>query len=190
MSCLQDIRGLHQNGYQRIMNLMYEVTFVAVGLITAVYDEGKRVDVKSAMLDEFGKETNWYSLELIRTGTPKCVIDVLPVVGDHVMVFACQNFVPTQKEGATPIARKNFLPYSPVTMKALQISPQDASDPALKVKINDEEITIDATLPVTLTASDTVDLTVSGDVKLKCDGNVTAEATQFDFNSGALTVMK
>ena len=135
--------------------------YINLGVITKVHDENY-VDVKLYYKNSSGKDSLIQAVRLLHIGTTKCKINIVPAVGDNVLLLCPKDFVETLEYNRKPQKSENcYLPYGNLNMCGVII--KDEGNDNVKTTINIDE-------------DGTISVETEGDVDLKCKGNASVVA--------------
>ena len=138
--------------------------YINLGIITKVHDENY-VDVKLYYTNSSGKDSLIQAVRLLHVGTTKCKINIVPAVGDNVLLLCPKDFIETLEYNRKPQKSEScYLPYGNINMCGILI--KDESDDNVKTTININE-------------DGAITLETKGDISVKSDKVVTFDGDKF-----------
>lgn len=157
--------------------------YINLGIITKVHDENY-VDVKLYYTNSSGKDSLIQAVRLLHVGTTKCKINIVPAVGDNVLLLCPKDFIETLEYNRKPQKSEScYLPYGNINMCGILI--KDESDDNVKT-----EISINEKGDIDLKTDGDINIDNEKDVNIKTKGNVVLESDKdVDVTAKKVTAM-
>lgn len=200
-SALKDIANEQTPIYTALRGFINSTNYINIGVISKIHDENY-VDVNLYYTDSTGRKVIIQAVRLLHIGTTKCKINIVPAVGDNVLLICPKDFIEKIEYNRVPAeSGVCYIPYGNINTCGILI--KDESDDNVITTIGiDEEGTINlktegnlsvnlvkdddsvrATLDVNkdgaiaITSEDTVSLECKKDVTVKTDKDAKVTAS-------------
>lgn len=163
-----------------IRGFINSINYINIGVITKVHDENY-VDVNLYYTSSSGKKCLVQAVRLLHIGTTKCKINIVPAVGDNVLLLCPKDFIETIEYNRKPQQNDRcYLPYGNINMCGILI--KDESDDNVKTTININEngdIAIETEGKTSVETKDNISFTTEGDVSVDSDKTITFDGDKF-----------
>lgn len=154
-STVKEIANEQMPIYTALRGFVNSINFINVGVITKVHSENY-VDVNLYYTDNVGKKVQIQAVRLLHIGTTKCKINIVPAVGDNVLLICPKDFIEKLQYNNTPSkGDKCYLPYGNINMCGILI--KDEADDNVKTTININE---------------------NGDISVSTEGNISLDSKE------------
>lgn len=141
--------------YTVLRNFVNKTNYINIGVISRVHSENY-VDINLYYTDSLGRKIEIQAVRLLHIGTTKCKLNIVPAVGDNVLLLCPKDFIETLEYNRKPEKSKSgYLSYSNTNMCGVLI--KDESDDNVKTTININE---------------------SGNISVATEGNVSVSSEQ------------
>lgn len=111
--------------YTTIKNILGNINYINFGIITKVTNNDY-VNIKLYIANYDSSIIEINAVRLLHLGTSTVQINIIPKVGDIVLLLCTKDFVDLLEFDHTPAAQKIFsIPYDNATMNAILVSPHD-----------------------------------------------------------------
>lgn len=167
-SALKDIANQQMPVYTALRGFINATNYINVGVISKVHSENY-VDVNLYYTDSVGRKVVLQAVRLLHIGTTKCKLNIVPAIGDNVLLLCPKDFV--EKLIYNNIPRKGktcYIPYSNINMCGLLI--KDEGDTNVKTTIN-----INENGDISVETKGNVSVSSNGDISALADGTISLD---------------
>lgn len=148
-SALKDIANEQTPLYTALRGFINSTNYINIGVISKIHDENY-VDVSLYYTDSTGRKVVIQAVRLLHIGTTKCKINIVPAVGDNVLLICPKDFIEKIEYNRVPAeSGVCYIPYGNINTCAILI--KDESDDNVKTTIK-----IDENGAITLTTEDKI----------------------------------
>lgn len=178
MSDLSYFRDMNLSENAQVKDCVFGTLLLGIGTIKKIYNKGTRADVTLPYFDMNKQPVSVSGVELVRTGTSKVSVFIEPEVGDCVLLFATQQYVPELKNGGSPEEAPFAPAYGKANIKGILVQPNAEPKDSLNIHIDDKQnITIAIKGKTTITCKDEVAITAEKKSTITCKAETTVDAS-------------
>lgn len=136
-SAIKDIANEQTPLYTALRGFINSTNYINIGVISKVHDENY-VDVNLYYTDSTGRKVVIQAVRLLHIGTTKCKINIVPAVGDNVLLICPKDFIEKLEYNRVPAeGGVCYIPYGNINMCAILI--KDEADDNVKTTIKIDE---------------------------------------------------
>lgn len=157
--------------YTAIRGFINSTNYINVGVISRVHSENY-VDVNLYYTDSVGRRVILQAVRLLHIGTTKCKLNIVPAVGDNVLLLCPKDFV--EKLIYNNIPKKGnscYIPYSNINMCGLLIKDESDTNVKTTIKINENgDVSVETKGNVSVNSNGDISASAGGTINLDGDG--------------------
>lgn len=170
-SALKDIANQQMPVYTALRGFINATNYINIGVISRVHSENY-VDVNLYYTDSTGKRVMIQAVRLLHIGTTKCKLNIVPAVGDNVLLLCPKDFIEKLKYNNIPQKGKTcYIPYGNINMCGILIKDEDDTNVKTTIGIDENGV-------ISVNTKGNVVLETEGDVEVTAQ-NVTAMCSTF-----------
>lgn len=182
-SAIKGIANEQMPIYTAIQGFVNKANYINIGVITKVHSENY-VDVNLYYTSSTGNKVVIQAVRLLHVGTTKCKINVVPAVGDNVLLLCPKDFIEKLEYNRTPRkGENNYLPYGNLNMCGILIKDEGDDNVKTTIKINEEG-------NLSFQTEGSIDIDSKGDVVVKTEGDASVTASNVTAMCSSLAVKK
>ena len=143
--------------YTVLKNLINKTDYINIGCISAIHNDNY-VNVTLYYKNCCGKAIELKGVRLLHIGTTKCKINILPAVGDNVLLLCPRDYIEKLEYHRNPEKKMmSSSPYGEVNMCGILIKDEADNNVKTTIKIDEKgAITIDTEGAINVSSKDTV----------------------------------
>lgn len=170
-NAMKEIQNQEIPFYTVLKNLINKTDYINIGCISKIHSENY-VDVTLYYKDTCGKKVVLYGIRLLHIGTTKCKINIVPAVGDNVLLLCPRDYIDKLVNHVEPKVKTfSSSPYGDVNMCGILI--KDEADDNVKTTIS-----INENGDVTMSTEGNINVTSKGNAVVECEGNAEITSKQ------------